>query len=491
MKFKLLLVLYCLPFSLLAQYTTPNTGGNYTLNGLVLNSNNTVTGGPEEFVINDSLIIAPNDTLLIVFGPVVHIAPDVLITVKGTMKVFGDVLFTRLDSVSENYKGFRFEPGSAINLEGPTFEYGGGLRVLTDNFQMVDCLVRYQSTGASTGAAVGLSTGKPVISNSTFQENESAAIGSAANSDAAPTIIACNFFGNNTSNVNKPQINLGPSGVDTTVIMNNIILGNPELTRAGGIAISALLGGESHAIISGNQVRNNRYGIAAIGNGITSVIEGNIIEDNNTEGDPMLGGSGININATAENMHIILNNQIRRNLWGITLQGNGIANIGEYGNDAIGAGGNVFSENGNNGQTYALYNNTPNIISAQGNCWLEDSLNTTIADVENVIFDQADDSSLGEVIYDNAVCGTTGVKELRFSDVANIYPNPSTGDIRIALNTNASKVAILDLGGRMLAQKRPGENLNFSMDLSGLASGIYLVRITGKTFTTTGRIVIQ
>ena len=490
MKFRLLFSLFCLPFSLLAQYTTPNTGGNFTLNGLVVNSNNTVTGGPEIFVINDSLTIAPNDTLLIVYGPTVHIAPDVLITVKGTMKVFGDVLFTKVDSLGD-YKGFRFEAGSVINMEGPTFEYGGGLRALTGNLQMVDCTVQYQSTGASTGAALGLSTGKPVISNCIFKENESAAIGSAANSEVAPNIINCNFLGNNTSNVNKPQINLGPSGIDTTLIINNLILGNPELTMAGGIGISALIGGESHAIISGNEVRDNRYGVAAIGNGITTLITGNIIEDNNTQGDPLLGGSGININATQDNMHTIRGNQMRRNLWGITLQGNGMANIGEYNNDSIGAGGNVFSQNGNNGATYALYNNTPNTIYAEGNCWLEDSLNTTLADVENVIFDFADDSSLGEVIYDNAICGTSGLSDLSFSEVATIYPNPTTGKIQVELGTSASEIQIIDMSGRLLAQKNLDEGLNFSFDLSDLASGIYLVRITGKTFITTGRVVVE
>lgn len=490
MKFRLLFFLFCLPFSVLAQYVTPNTGSTYTLNSLVLNSGGAVSGGDDTFLINDSLTIAPMDTLFIVSSPTVHIAPDVLITVQGTMIAFAGALFTKVDSMG-NYKGFRFESGSVINMEGPTFEYCGGLRALTGNLQMVDCTVRYSGPENLTGAALNLSTGKPLISNCTFKENITAAIGSAASSEVAPTIINCDFIGNNTGNVNKPQINLGPSGVDTTLIINNLVIGNPEYTMAGGIAVSTLFGGECHAIISGNEVRENRYGIAAIGNGITTLIEGNILEDNNTQGDPVLGGSGININATQDNMHTILGNQIRRNLWGITLQGNGMANIGEYDNEAVGAGGNVFSQNRNNGETFALYNNTPNTIYAEGNCWLEDSLNTTLTDVENVIFDMADDSSLGEVIYDNAACGTSGLSDLSFSDVANIYPNPTTGKIRVELGTNASKIMIFDLGGRLLTQKRLDESLNFSIDLSDLASGIYMVRITGKTFVTTGRVVVE
>ncbi len=490
MKSRILLFFSCLPFSLLAQYTTPNNGDTFNLNDLVLSSNGTVTGGPDTFVINDSLTIAPMDTLLILVNPTVHIATDVLIIVKGTMEVFGNALFTRVDSLG-NYKGFRFEEGSVINMEGPEFEYGGGLRALTGDLQMVDCIVRFTGPENLTGAALNLSMGTPLISNCTFSDNITAAIGSAANGEVAPTIINCDFIENNTANVNKPQINLGPSGADTIRIINNLVLGNPDNTMAGGIAISTLFGGECNAVITGNEVRDNRYGIAAIGSGITSRIEGNIIEENNSQGDPLLGGSGININASTDNMHTILDNQIRGNLWGITLQGNGMANLGEYNNEEVGAGGNIFSDNGNNGQTYALYNNTPNTIYAEGNCWLGDSLNTTLVDVENVIFDVADDNTLGQVIYDNEVCGTSGVDEVQFSNVATIYPNPTSGKIRVELSKSASEIQIMDLSGRLLSQKSIVENLDFSFDLSNLASGIYLVRLTGKNYITTGRVVVE
>lgn len=490
MRIRTLLFFILLPFSLLAQYTTPNTGLTYSLDDLVSISDGVVTGGPDMYVIHDTLIVAPTDTLEVLSNPTVEIAPEVRITIQGGFMAFADALFTRQEGLA-NYSGFRFESESSINLEGPTFEYGGGLKVITGNFQMVDCIVRYQSTEASSGAAVGLSTGSPLISNCTFVENESAAIGSAANSDASPSILNCTFTANNTGNSNRPQINLGPSGTDTIRIINNTVVGNPDHTQVGGVAISNFIGGEAHAIVSGNEVRDNRYGIAMIGNGIDSRLEGNIIEDNNIQGDPMLGGSGININASDENYHIILNNQIRGNLWGITLQGTGNVNLGEYENENVGEGGNVFSNNENGGQVYALYNNTSNTIYAEGNCWLEDSVGTTLDDVENVIFHQADDASLGEVIYDENLCAPSAVAELDFSALAEMYPNPTVGNLRIELNQEAEKLVLLDMRGREIRHENIANNRNVSLDLSDLKPGIYLVRITGASFSATGKVTVQ
>ena len=54
--------------------------------------------------------------------------------------------------------------------------------------------------------------------------------------------------------------------------------------------------------------------------------------------------------------------------------------------DGVGnPGGNIFADNGNNGEIYALYNNSSFPIMALHNCWIEGQLSTT-DDVEDVIF---------------------------------------------------------------------------------------------------------
>lgn len=400
-----LLTLFFIPLALLAQYTTPGTGQTYSLDELVTLSNGTVTSAGNEYKILFPLFIAANDTFEITTNNTIRIAPQALITVEDSavFNVYSNALFTKLNPDS-NYVGFRFESLSKVDIEGPIFEYGGGFKSITGDLKIVDCIMRYNNGGSSTSAVVGLSNGSPLFSECTFFENETAAIGSPANGSIAPTIINCTFTGNNLGNSNRPQINLGPSGVDTIKIINNTITGYAENSKVGGIAVSNFFSGNAYALITGNTITNNRYGVTAVGT-FYSLISGNIIEDNNTQGDPSLGGSGININSGGENSHVILDNEIRGNLWGITTQGNALINLGDLDDAEIGAGNNVFSGNGNGGEIFAFYNNTPNFVSAQANCWTEDNQEATEADIEAVIFHFADADSLGLVDYSNWLCG--------------------------------------------------------------------------------------
>src|SRR5690606_36552691 len=147
---------------------------------------------------------------------------------------------------------------------------------------------------------------------------------------------------------------MGPSGdADSIRIINNTVIGNRDLTMVGGISASSLVGVPNKILIRGNTVKDNRYGITSMGTS-TGIIEDNLIEDNNTENLPMNGGSGINLFSTQ--LIYVTNNQIRRNLWGITLQGTAQVNLGSDDDEDFNPGGNVFSENGNDGQTYALFN---------------------------------------------------------------------------------------------------------------------------------------
>src|SRR5690625_8030321 len=97
---------------------------------------------------------------------------------------------------------------------------------------MHDCEVSYQSAGLSTGGAISLSNSRPIIMNSVFKFNERAALASGANTSAAATIEGNYFEGNNQSNANAPQINMGPSGAgNLTKVINNVVIGDRDLTR--------------------------------------------------------------------------------------------------------------------------------------------------------------------------------------------------------------------------------------------------------------------
>ncbi len=107
----------------------------------------------------------------------------------------------------------------------------------------------------------------------------------------------------------------------------------------------------------------------------------------------MLGGSGINLNGSASSFTVIEGNEIRNNLWGVTVQGEFGVDLGTPDDKGGSQGLNTFSNNGNGGQVYALFNNTPNSISAKNNCWIEGQ-ESTVAQVEEVISHQVDDAEL-------------------------------------------------------------------------------------------------
>jgi parallel beta-helix repeat protein len=476
-----------------AQFTSPGNGETFEMTDLVAISSGTVTGIDGNFEINEALTIALGDTLHITTPDQIAVAPEVLITIEGALIVDAEALFTVQNCCDAFYEGIRLEAGAHTRLQNATFEYGGGIRVLGPDFEMQACTVRYQTTGASTGGALGLSNGKPKILNSLFFENESAAISSGANIAVAPIVDGNMFTGNNTGNTNRPQINLGPSGADTTLITNNTVIGYPENEQAGGIGFSSLTGVEAHAIISGNTVKDNRYGIAVIGGNIYSLVENNTIEDNNTQNIPDLGGSGINFFSAGANGHTVRGNVITGNLWGITLQGDAMPNLGEIDNPEVGPGNNIFENNGNNGEVYALYNNTPNPIWAQSNCWTAGDQMPDEAQAESVIFHAPDDAELGEVTFTPiSVCILIpSVSNLAFDQVAELYPNPANGLVNIQLHTPADRVEILNVQGKTVLLQDTEMNDRLEIPTGNLASGLYFVRVSGEGFMATGKLVVQ
>lgn len=234
-----------------------------------------------------------------------------------------------------------------------------------------------------------------------FFENELAAIDSPANFEVAARIINNEITRNTSSNQNRPQLNFGPSGADTLRIVGNQIIGDRNAIKAGGIAISNLLGGELNSIVQGNTVKDNRYGIAVLGSANVDFID-NVIENNDSQGNPNSGGEGISVELGGIQNVNIIGNEIRNNLWGVALWEEPSVNMGD---SETNQGGNIFSENGHDGNIIALYNNTAKEVQAKYNCWIEGQ-ESTQEEVEDVIFHQTDDNSLGEVFFNPFLCGT-------------------------------------------------------------------------------------
>src|SRR5690606_12059432 len=109
-----------------------------------------------------------------------------------------------------------------------------------------------------TGGTVALSRGIPVIANNSFLFNANPAISSAGNAQVSAYIFNNHIEGNNQTNNNRPQINMGATMTsDTLKIIQNTIIGDRNMVMAGGIAVANLVGGTVRAIIADNIIKDN------------------------------------------------------------------------------------------------------------------------------------------------------------------------------------------------------------------------------------------
>lgn len=469
-------------------YTTPNTGVTWTLDDIAAVSPTTITISGSDYTLLGNLTIAENDAVIIDSDLTLSIDAAKLITVFGAFTVDSNaVTITALDE-NAPYEGFRFEEFSEINIQNATIEYGGGLRVLTETFSIDNCTLTNNVSGATTSAVIQLSRGMPQITNNTISFNENPAIGSAANSAVSAYIFNNTIEGNNQANSNRPQINMGTTLANEPLqIIDNTIVGDPALDQAGGIAIANFVGGDINAEIRNNTINGNRYGITILGPVNSMIIHENTIEGNNIQGDPNLGGSGININTSTVGATVeIAVNDIRGNLWGITLQGLAKVNLGGEGNNE---GHNRFSENGNNGEVYALYNNTPNTIMAKYNCWIDDGgQDPTLEEVEDVIFHIVDDPNLGEVIFDPVDCSLLGVADNTVENFS-FYPNPVKNEINFNNIFSFEKVEIYGVQGNLISSKTISEGQQ-TVSIN-LPSGLYFVNFSNDAQMVTKKMIVE
>jgi hypothetical protein len=480
------LTLFTCAFIFAQDYTTPNTGVTWTLDDIAIASPATITISGSEYTLLGNLTIAENDAVIINSDLTLLIDAGKLVTVSGAFTVDSNaVTITALDE-NTPYEGFRFEEFSEIDFKNATIQYGGGLRVLTETFSIDNCTITNNVSGATTSAAIQLSRGLPQITNNTITFNENPAIGSAANSAVSAYIFNNTIEGNNKGNANRPQINMGTTRANEPLqIIQNTIIGDPLLDQAGGIAIANFVGGDVNVVIENNTISGNRFGITILGPILSAEITNNIIEDNNIQGDPLLGGSGINLNnSTASADAIISGNEIRRNLWGITLQGEASINLGD---DVNNTGMNIFSENGNGGEVFALYNNTPNAISAKHNCWIEGQ-QSTAQEVEDVIFHQVDDATLGLVTFDPFGCATVGIDEVVIENFS-FYPNPVKNEINFNNIYSFEKVEIYGIQGNLISSVNISEGQN-TMPIN-LPSGLYFVNFSNDVQTVTKKMIVE
>jgi hypothetical protein len=186
------------------------------------------------------------------------------------------------------------------------------------------------------------------------------------------------------------------------------------------------MGYDADITIRDCQIEDNRYGIGLVGPAARIVLDSNMLKNNRYETNPMNGGSGISLyDPYQQTEAVITGNHIEGSLWGVTVIGCKNVNLGCLdAGENYNPGGNVFKDNGNNGQLYDLYNNSTITVYAQGNTW--NVSEQTEEQIETVIFHKNDNPALGQVIYMPAA-NTTSIKDI---------------------HTNVQNTAFYDLQGR-------------------------------------------
>ncbi len=384
-------------------YATPGTGVRWSFNDLVANAGGDVVGTSGNYQVNDTIFISLNDTLYIYNNAVVRFAENTYLDVNGVLLINppDSVNFTKAE-LATGFYGMRLDSSNGSIIKKLVIEYGNSLRLFDCSPTIDSCIFRFNSATTAFGnAAISVFRSKAIIKNCQFISNQRAAIQGGSNIANAPQISNCIFRGNNTLNLNVPQINLGSTGTDTARILNNQIL--RASINSGGIGF--LPSGTVYAIISGNTIKNNRYGLTFNGgSNINTIVSYNLVDSNNTQNDPNLGGSGISFVGGAAGSHqnsIVTGNLFRANLWGITIQNGSRPNLGNLSNiDTTDDGKNAFINNTNATTPFIdLYNNSAFDISAQGNFWGTNDLSA----IESKIFHQPDNSALGVVNYSSYI----------------------------------------------------------------------------------------
>ena len=481
-------------------YSTPGNGRVWNLDSLVSNSQGSVTFSGGSYFLNDTLTISQSDTVRIISDFILKMRSQVFIDIFGVLIIDPPVqgVITAADTTLK-FLGLKFEDQSDGSFMKKTvFEYGNGIRMLDCNITVESCIIRFNTlNSAFSSSAISLFRSNSVISNCTIYRNRRAAISSGANITSSPVITGNRIFENNTENANVPQINLGASASDTLIIRNNIIRGLYD--NCGGISLLPV-GSIPIALIEGNVIAGNRYGIAVGGGNSFVIIRNNRIDSNNIQGLPNLGGSGINFNGSATQVCIVTGNTIRNNLWGITIQGTAKPNMGNLSNAVtLDDGYNVIYDNGNSGRIYDLFNNTPDSIKAENNWWNTYNQDT----IEAHIFHRADSSALGFVDYipiwpiTSAGPNTTITGELPDSPEISAYPNPFNPEVSFRISfpkDGFAELKLYGISGKETAILFSGYasrgNMTVKFNSAELSAGVYLYRLSYGRSLVTGRIVL-
>jgi len=484
----------------LADYITPGTGIDWTMDDLVANSGGVVTGGAGAYDVHQTVIIAGNDRLSISAGQrltFIDTGGTIGLTVRGALAALGTelepIVFDAATPAPGAWRGLLYsdtQAGSEFHLAGCEIAHANiaidivGADVLVENCDLHDTLDK----------VIDFSDADGVVRDCRLHDNRRRTIVMTLSS--SPSIEGCWMENNNIDNSSPyPYINIGLQGVNSPTIRGCTILGSGH-QMSGGIAIW----NASNGLIEGNHIEGCGYGILCYQTAANPLIRDNTLIANNIHPDTLNWGFGIACNGS--NAPVLVGNTIREHWYGVCAINGGQPNLGNLENASPDDdGGNQITENGLSGQIYGFYNNTPLPQMAQGNWWG----GPTQPEVEDAIWHQPDDPLLGLVDYTPWLTGESveedGGAGLALSPVQ-VCPNPAGARSAIAFrlaHPSVVRAVVLDLTGRLVRELAGGARSAGAQRLAWdgadgagrpLPAGVYVCRVTADAESKAARFVI-
>ncbi len=481
-----------------AEYATPGLGVNWSLDDLVASSGGAVTGGSGAYEFHDSVLITVGDRVTVPAGATLTFLDTsgvMGLTVNGSFVAVGTlgapIALTSQAATPGAWRGIDFQDtiaGSELHLAHCDIAFADiavdvfGADPLVEDCLIHDCLNRAFDFASANGT----------IRRCTMRDNQQRTVTITLTS--SPLFEDCTLENNNIQNTSPyPYFNIGLQGVNSPTIRGCTILGSGH-QMSGGISVWA----SSNAVIEDNRIEGCGYGILCYSTGANPTIIGNRIRNNNIHPDTVNWGFGVACNGS--NAPILVDNLIVGHWYGVAAINGGQPNLGDLTNEFPGDDGNNFiMDNGLGGEIYGFYNNTPLPQMAQGNFWAA----YTAAEVEDSIWHQVDDPSLGLVNFDFFIPEALGVEETpSLVSHAQAYPNPFNPQVKIAFSLARRahvSLTIVDLAGRLIRElyvggldAGPQEFTWNGVDRHGraLPSGTYFYRVVAEGQSQVGKLTL-
>jgi hypothetical protein len=353
-----LLAVLLLPWRALA-WTSPDNGTGYDPETLVAASAGALTGNWPDYLQAQDIVISAADSLYWPPGLVWLAASGVELRIHGTLLATGTpwepVTVAAQSGQPGAWSGLIFDDAGGGSLLSGVLISGG-----EDGINCLSSSPRVEYSVLSGNLSSGLSCflgGNPLLHRCIIEDNRR--YGVQITGDSSPRLEHCLIRGNNReASAPRNAVSIGIQGTNNPQLIACRIEGLGPQNPASGVSL--WMSGNPELI--GCEITGFRSGVVIQGSGAQGWLEACWIHGNRYT-DPMLGGSGINVNTSAT--PLFRGCTIEDNDWGVTLTSACAPDFGTLADH----GANRLHGNGNGGSVWDFYNNTASTVQAIGNWW--------------------------------------------------------------------------------------------------------------------------